>query len=215
MGLRKFTSTGWIIFWMIIFWPFGLVCLVLRVTGYYDNSANADSTDVVITDANIYTRPGEKYLKRNTVLLVIGLLFLFVGVSANFLSGVEAGEGVPALFLGVMLLLFYVKRRKTYDKYKKYIDYLNNYSVTTFRDMASGLSESESTVRVAISEMIQKKILFADIVNGEKVVLYGQHDTPAEPAQPRRVVKCPGCGAYGEVIPGDKNRCEYCGTPLQ
>lgn len=212
--LKRFTSTGWIIFWFIFCWPFGIVLLVLRMTGYY-NTDSSYQPKIEYKDSGI-SMPGERYSSRTTIFLVLGILFCIAGVfAATDVGGGSAASGMPSLVAGIILLYFYSKRKKIFNQYDKYLEYLINYPVTTISDLADGVGESEAAVRSAVSDMIQKKLLFAEIVNGDTIVVKG-FETPkeAQKAKVRRVVQCPGCGARIEIIEGQSNRCDYCDTAL-
>lgn len=204
---KKGTSWGWIIFWLIIFWPIGLFLVI-----------NKFSTD---KSALMSGKTG--------LLSVIGWILTVIGVIGFYseLSDGLSGSGIllALLFLGggVLLLRKVSKTKKTAIKYKKYIDIVVNQNVQSIENVASAVGSSYDDVAKDLQNMINigyLKDAFIHHGNREIVlkqretVVYTQNAVFGQSAPQTKATRCPGCGANNVVVVGRVSECEYCGIPI-
>lgn len=206
---KKGTSWGWIIFWLIIFWPVGLFLVIKKF-----------STD---KSALMSGKTGS--------LSVIGwILVAFGGIGflAELSDTPEAFGLVLALIFaagGTLLLLKASKTKKTAIKYKKYIDIVVNQNVKSIDNVASAVGLSYDVVAKDLQDMINIGYLRdAYIHQGNREIIlkqnepapitYAQTVAPGQAAPQTIATRCPGCGANNVVAIGRVSECEYCGTPI-
>ncbi len=206
---KKGTRWGWIIFWLIIFWPVGLFLLIKKLET--DKSALMS--------------------KKTGPISAIGWFFTVFGVlgSIGILSNIgdsTAGGMVLALATvvgGVLVLIKTSKIKKTGVKYKKYIDLAVNQNVRGIDNIAASVGLSYDAVAKDLQDMINigyLKDAYIDQGNREIVleqaepISYTQASTSDRADTQKVAVRCPGCGANNVVAVGGVSECEYCGTPI-
>ena len=203
---KKSTSWGWIIFWLIIFWPVGLFLLFKKLAT--DKSAlMSEKTGPLSIIA--------------WVLIVIGALG-FMSSLSNFSFG--GFIFVLGMIAGGILLLRKVNETKmTATKYKKYINIIANQNVKSIDNIASAMGIPYDVAIKDLQHMIDSNYLPGAYINqGNREIVLKQHEPvvsnieqPVGQATPQMATKsCPGCGANNIVTVGSITECEYCGTPI-
>ena len=203
---KKTTSWGWIIFWLIIFWPVGLFLLFKKLAT--DKSALMSEKTAPLTIVA-------------WVLIVIGAIGL-MGSFSNFSFG--GFIFVIGMIVGGVLLLRKVNETKmTATKFKKYINIVANQNVKSIDSIASAMGVSYSEAEKDLQNMIDIGYLpGAYIHQGNREIILKQHapvasnqESAAVQSAPQMTTKsCPGCGANNVVSVGKVAECEYCGTPI-
>ena len=206
----KGTSWGWIIFWLIIFWPVGLYLDIKKMS--VDKSAMmSGKTSSVSINGWILV-----------VFGVIGLLGVLTDPSDIDAAGVFIGFALIAG--GVLLLLKTSKIKKTAIKYKNYIDIVINHEDRSIDNISSSLGLSYDIVLKELQNMIEIGYLRdAYIHHSNREIVFKKHE-PAVQAQSSMsaqgefnttAVQCPGCGANNVIVVGRVTECEFCGTPIK
>lgn len=207
----KGTSWGWIIFWLVIFWPIGLFMLFKKLST--DKSAVMSGKKVSLS--------------------VIGWILVALGVLGLYgsISDIVGGEGVTGGTIvlltmaigGVLLLRKASIAKKTALAYKKYIDIVVNHNVRGIDQIASAIGISYDVAVADLQNMINLGFLKeAYIHQGNREIVLIQNgpivyqQTPAGgQAAPRlTATRCPDCGANNVVIVGKVAICEYCGNAI-
>lgn len=205
---KKGLSWGWIIFWLIVFWPVGLYFVIKKMSS--DKSAIMSG-------------------KTNSLSIIAWVLIGFGGLSA--IAGItnpeEGSTGVIAFAIGmvlggVLLLLKSNKAKKLAIKYKKYIDVIVNQNNRSIDYIASAVGVQYSDAINDLQEMINIGYLNgAFIQQGTREIVFKQLDTVipspfvGQTAPKTTVVRCPGCGANNVIPINSVTSCEYCGTAIQ
>ncbi len=203
--MGKNTSWFWIIFWLIIFWPIGLVLAFNKMTN--DKSAVMSG--------------------KTGFLSFTGWLLVFLGV-CTFAAWTEApdffGFVITAFFLGggVFVIIKARKTKKAGQRYKKYLDLIVNQGYRKIDDMAGIVGLQYEEVLSDLDKMSDIGYLnnyYINIANreiGEKFIqnpVYANNQVVAQPVKTVSV-KCPGCGANNVCTSGTVTDCDYCGTPI-
>jgi hypothetical protein len=210
---KKSMGWGWIIFWIIIFWPVGFI-LVIRKFATDKKALMSGKT---------------------TSLSVIGwVLTVFGGI--GFIGCVTdptatSGTVMALIFVvgGILLILKARKIKKQAAKYRKYIDVVVNYGEKNIDNIADAVGLQYEVVIKDLQDMIDigylknayihqanREILLQQVVQPQVQQAYQQTQTYQQlsnPIQPK-AVRCPGCGANNIVSTSGVCECEYCGTPL-
>jgi hypothetical protein len=204
---KKGTSWGWIIFWLIIFWPVGLILVIKKL-----------ATDKAALMSG-----------KTGALLVIGWILVIIGGIAFLALISEPNNGGPTFFMllilagGIALLSKASKTKKTARKYKKYIDIAVNQNVRSIDNIASAVGLSYAVVSKDLQNMINigyLKDAYIHQGNREIVLKQREYAVYAQPsvagqAAPQTVAaRCPGCGANNVVTVGSVAECEYCGNAI-
>ena len=205
---KKGTSWGWIIFWLVIFWPVGLFLVVKKFAS--DKSAIMSG--------------------KTGVLSVVGwILAGFGGICVLAADGDSSMVIVGLLFIagGVMLLRKASTIKKTAVRYKRYIDIVVNQNVRSIDNLVSAMGLSYDVVSQDIQKMIDIGYLKDAYIHqgNREIVLMQQETVPATYEQPvvagqvqaapqTTAARCPGCGANNIVAIGRVSECDYCGTPI-
>jgi len=199
---RKSMAWGWIIFWLILFWPLGLFFLFKKI--HTDRTASLNNG--------------------RTVAIVSYVLMGFGIVSLGTLN-------IPGviLFGGGGIWLFVISRRMqaTGARYRKYIALVVNQEQTSIDAIAAAMGVSYGEAVKELQQMIDRGYFEgAHIDAGSREIHLAKAPPPpviAEaPEMPipagipiqERVVACNSCGANNRVS-GQVGECEYCGSPLQ
>lgn len=201
MGHKKKLSWGWIIFWIVVFWPVGLYLAIKRMS----------LRPKAITIAFIAW----------SLIGTAGLLLL-----VEFSAGVDAAETTFILIMGISGILLLRKSfsiKKDAVRYERYIDIING-GVLDIDSIASTVALPYNVVIKDLHKMLELEYLeYAYIDNGNRKIVFGQqildphfiHNTPSNQAhEETKSVRCPGCGAHNVITVGKVTECEYCGTPI-
>ncbi|ODU55898.1 MAG: hypothetical protein ABT01_05110 [Clostridium sp. SCN 57-10] len=212
MKAKKPSVWGWVLFWLIVFWPAGLILLFKKSN---DKAALMSPTKA----ATVFT----------WILIVFGSLMLLANIERFF-----ADFSIAVIFLawvvgGVLILLKIRKTKAKAEQYKKYLNAIVNVGERSIDNIASAVSVTYGQAQADIQAMIDVGFLSgAYIHEGNRAVVLSQDIQAEQPAyvaapsasgqldtrQQPRSVRCPGCGASNVVIGGRITECEYCGTPL-
>jgi Zn finger protein HypA/HybF involved in hydrogenase expression len=205
---KKGTSWGWIIFWLIIFWPVGLFLVIKKV-------ANDKS---VLMSGKTGALPVV-----GCILIVIGAVGA-IGTIANSSDGAAGAiiMGLAMVVGGILLLQKSSKMKKTAAKYKKYIDIIVNQNVRSIDNIAASIGLSYDVAAKDLQDMINIGYLKDAYVNqGNREIVFKQNEpaaylqaTEGQANAQKIAVRCPGCGANNVVVVGRVSECEYCGTPI-
>ena len=205
---QKGTKWGWIVFWLIFFWPAGLLLLFKKLAT--DKSAMMSG--------------------RTGALSVIGWILIIFGalIAIATMSALEGLSGIAVFFLiwvagGVLLLRKASKTKRTAAKFKKYIEIVVNQNVRSIDNVASAVGLPYDVAVKDLQDMINIGYLKdAYIDHGSREISLRQHvstvyaqATGAHQAAPQMTAaRCHGCGANNVTVVGGVSECEYCGTPI-
>jgi hypothetical protein len=205
---NKGMSWGWIIFWLLVFWPVGLYLVINKMS--VDKSAMMGG--------------------KTKTLSIIGWVLVIFGVLALFGALMEPSDlDSTGMFLvvgfiagGALLLLKTSKIKKTAVKYKKYIDLIINLDNRSIDNIASATGLSYDVILIDLQRMIDDGYLKdAFLHQSNREIVFKKHEHVAETQTSKyeqemtQSVRCPGCGANSVVKVGRVTECEYCGTPIQ
>ncbi|MCD8509702.1 MAG: hypothetical protein LRY73_07380 [Bacillus sp. (in: Bacteria)] len=214
-----------IILGFIVFWPIGILLLILRIT-----------------------RSRRLMLKAGNGIRIVGILILAffglltIGVIVDPEVGLEVFFVFCLFFLlpGLFLYRYGRKLRLESSKTKKYIQLVVNEHLRSVDDIARSLQANPTKVREDLRKLIDQdflpnatlnhttdrlEIMIADETiagqdgEGTEKDNRGKTTTSANVASktggPHRPVSvtCPGCGA-NNIIMGSTGECEYCGSTL-
>ena len=205
--MKKGVGWGWIVFWLIFFWPIGLYLLVKKFST--DKSALMSG--------------------RTGALSVVGWILVVFGATGFLveITGTRDASGfvIALMFFvgGVLLLRKASNTKKTAARYKKYIDIVVNQNVRSIDHVAAALGLSYDAVVHDLQDMINRGYLKDAYVHqgNREIILKHIEPQPSiqemiigqSPAQ-TKAMRCPGCGANNIGIAGKVSECEYCGTPI-
>jgi hypothetical protein len=204
---KKSTGWGWIIFWLIIFWPIGLILVIRKLA----------------TDKKALMSG------KTTALSVIGWFLTITGGlgSLSMVSDPDASDTiiVPLIFLigGILLILKARNTKKQAAKYRKYIDVVVNGGENSIDNIAGavGLQYEDAIkdlqfmmnigyLKDAYIHQENREIILHQVVQSQ----IQQTNQPMPASIQQKAVRCPGCGANNIVSTNGICECEYCGTPL-
>lgn len=195
-----------IIIAFIIFWPLGIVLLVLK------SKSSKQSIFVGSSDKKFY--------------IIIGVVLIFLGL------GTISGSPLVGLFMligGIALIIYAGQMAKRANRNKQYIDMIVNQRITSLDTIASVNNISYENVLKEVRQLISLGVLKgAQIDEVRHMIMVAQpvrpQMTPPQyqqgyaqniPQAPQFVtVACPGCGAKMSVQRGMTVSCEYCDTPV-
>jgi len=203
---QKQLAMGWIIFWLILFWPVGLVLLIKRQK----------------TDKSAKIKSYKGILITSYVLMGLGIIYLFMGLTG-------AGDALLACLVygggGVFIFLYARKAQQRSENYRKYINIIINQNQTSIDSISSAVGHQYDSVVNDLQNLVNDGYLpgaYIDVsqrkvILGEMTKQWGsQLVAPKNPVNVQStVVTCSGCSANNQVIVGQANVCEYCGTFLQ
>ena len=230
-------SISWkgIFIWCVIFWPVGIYLLIKKMTkekaAALHNSKVLTLIGCVFTGLGLlytyYIMNGEIQIKegQSMVSTIIVVLLFFVGG-------------------GIVMILVAMNTKKNAIKYKKYIDVVINGEVTCIENIAGAIPTSYDNAVKDLQKMIDMGYFenaFIDAGNHEIVLghkqsktyshttIYSQSKTYSQSnnydidesdesdkkeTPQNKVVTCNCCGANNTIVGGNKNECEYCGSPI-
>lgn len=216
---KKPTSWGTIALWLILFFPVGIFFIVKKMT---DEKFN-------------YIKNGKSLRIVGYILLGFAAIYLIMGLTGELKT--EDGSSVigPVILMliifggGGALCIFkganYIKRGTKYNRYVSIINASNDLlldniaaAVPTTYDKAA--SDIQSMLDIgffmnAYLDLNKRELIMAKPAAKPSAAINNTYTgfTDATNSQPRSL-KCPNCGATNTVIPGVRNECEYCGSPL-
>ncbi|MCQ4865266.1 hypothetical protein [Pseudoflavonifractor phocaeensis] len=222
---RKNSSWVPIIVFMLLFWPVGIVLLILKLKN--DRSGTMQNGKVVFGIG--------------VFLAVMGVMYLIMFFSGSLTT--SGGRPYP-LNSFLSLLLFFIlggaalivvgtRMKKTGLKYRRYINLVVNNRLSSIDKIASGMGCSYDQAVVDLQKMQDDGYFPHALIDFSKGLFYldgiprdmgGTADAP-HPASPRpgegveappavKVVTCRSCGAQNTVAAGTVCECEYCGSPI-
>ena len=209
MKMKK--SWGWVLFWLIIFWPVGLFMLFAKLR---DKSTLMGGKTTAATVA--------------ACTLIVFSVLMLIGNIEKLLTDFEVTLFFIAWMVGGVLILLKIYASKAKAKrYKRYLNVIVNTGERSMERIASAMSVTYATAQRDIQAMIDGGFLKgAYIHQGNRAIVLrwdvqaqrpftGMNIPQSQPAEPQRfVLKCPNCGANNVVTKGEVTECEYCETPL-
>ena len=192
-----------IIIAFIIFWPAGIVLLILR------NSQGKQSVFMGSTDK-------KKYIIGGVILIFIGICWF----------GDSVFWGLFTMAGGAALIFYADRLQKKAQRNRQYIELIVNRGETSLDRIASICNVQYDIMLKELQSLINRNILKGGIIdtNGRNITV--RREVPVrstmayEPAvevveAPVSVnVVCPGCGAKHVVKKGETIYCDYCDTPI-
>lgn len=201
--MGKKSSWGWIVFWLIFFWPIGLVMAL--------NKMEYDKSSFVSGKSKILSLVGK-------VLIFIGLCGL-ISFSSTFLF---EDFVLTVIFLsgGIVLVRKAKKMKLKSEKVIQYINYIVNQKVKNIDYIAQGLGLEYNEVLKDLEKMIDTGYLENYYIHiGNREILSTLEQIKVEVKNDENikttVVVCDGCGANNILPEGKISKCEYCSTPLK
>lgn len=206
---KKETSWGWIIFWMIIFWPVGLFLIIRKM-----------STDKSVLMSG-----------KTGAISAVGWILVAIGAAGGMSFAIAPEEGMEGPMLlafifvvgGVLTLRKASQIKRTSAKYRKYINLAVNEDVSDIDDIAASIGLSYEAAAKDLQNMIDKGYLKDGYIyqSSREFVFrrndseeYDEEPTNGRAASQKIAVRCSGCGANNVVAVGGVSECEYCGTPI-
>lgn len=194
-----------IIIAFILFWPLGIVLLIMK------GKSSKQSIFVGSSDKKFY--------------IVIGVILILLGLT-NIKD--SALVGLFMIIGGIALILYAEQMAKRANRNKKYIDMIVNQRITSLDTIASTNNISYDNVQKEIRQLITLGVLKdAQIDEMHHSITLAQPSVSQSPVQGIQqknpddsaaagtvVVTCPGCGAKVSVRAGQTISCEYCDTPI-
>ncbi len=201
---------GWIIFWVIIFWPVGLF----------------------LASKKMLTSRSTLMSGKTGAVSVFGWFLVAVGAMAFMLGfpyGSHHGEGI-FLFIslvmivgGASVLRKVSKTKRTAARYKKYIDLVVNQNVRYIDNIAASIEVSYDAAIKDLQDMIDIGCfedayidygIYEIVLKQAEPVSYTEASTDSRADAQKIAVRCSGCGANNVVVVGSVSECEYCGRPI-
>ncbi len=193
-----------IIIAFICFWPVGCVLLYLR-----------------------WVSKDGKFKAINNVLLVCTILLLFIGF-AGVIAFTESHDSSDLLLALLMFILpggicgfFWYQRRNKIKGYNQYLAYIRARKKVKIDTLCNKLNVDYDTAVNALTDMINKGMIKGYLEDDELIIKYTNNDANnlmeerITERKETKIVKCKECGAKNNIIVGEKNECEYCGSLLQ
>lgn len=210
MKEKKSPRWGWIIFWLIVFWPVGLFLMIKKLN---DKSALMSGNTKGLSIAG-------------WVLVAFGAIGFWSEISSGTFDA--SGVVLALVFIagGVLILRKVKATRIKAEQYRKYLNAIVNVGERNVDNIASAVSVTYDKAKSDIQAMIDEGFLKGAYRHeGEHRVVLAQ-DTGAtqQPASTMpssvpvqtvsKAVRCGGCGANNVVTAGQVTECEFCGTPI-
>lgn len=204
---KNYMNWSWIIFFLIIFWPLGLILAIKKLL--------SEKLSFMCRKTGVLSFIG-------WVSALFGGIIFIITVS-NSLN--TFGIFISLLFLlGDILLLIKVSNTtKAVIKYKKYIDIIMNQNIRNIDNIASVIGLSYNTTSKYLQRMINTGYLKdAYIHQGNREIILKQceftkythelsiHQTPSQTFTSR----CHYCGTNNLVVIGKTVECKCCGTNI-
>lgn len=196
-----FGKWWFIILMLLIFWPVGIVLIIIKVSK--DKKAS---------------------MTLGIVMKIVG--WCGVAFCAMMTAVVVSEPPIDALDI-VLLVIMYVpciifivfgaKTRKRAKLYKRYLNLIINMNMTQIDNIAYEMKLPKDKVAEDIKTMIDKKFLPNAALHGDNITI---EKTAVEDKKYTSVVECPCCGAKN-IVSADRRSdtqigvCEYCGSVLK
>ena len=194
---RKTMHWGWIIFWIIVFWPVGIYFVIQKFS--------CDKTAIL--------NKGRTILPASLLLILFGA----VGLSIFFDGGDGYDLGVAIAFLvgGIYLLWLSISSMRKGKRFKRYIGLIVNQSQDSLDQIAGIIKQPYDRVAKDLQEMIDKDYFTGSHIDYQKrQFVFICPNTPLVNAR-EVVVNCKHCGAVNKGYEGQVTKCEYCDSYLQ
>ncbi|MGI6268990.1 MAG: hypothetical protein ACOYKJ_00415 [Candidatus Howiella sp.] len=217
---KKSFSWGIIIVMLIVFFPVAIYMIIKKMT---DEKFN-------------YIKNGKSLKILGIVLLCFAGLYLIMGLTDGFQPNEDGSSVVGGVIVcelifggcGALCLIKGMKYIKRGEKFNRYVSIINasndllidniaaavpttyDKAITDIQSMLDAGFFMNSYLDLNKRELIMKKTVSQASVTVNAVYAGSQG---GENSQPHSVT-CPNCGATNTVVPGAKNECEYCGSPL-
>jgi len=205
---KKPISWVWIVLAFIVFWPVGIVLLVIRLSS--DRSAT---------------------IKCHKTIMVVSLILIGIGAILLIAAIGEADEdlffpAVAFLIGGIVVNFMARKTKKTGARYKQYIALIVNHSQNSLDAIAGMVGVTYEMVIEDLQKMIKAGYFHGGYIDFTQRIIVFAPSSPqpvwqtnpavaAPPAPPQiKVVSCGNCGANNRVYTGYSYDCEYCGSPV-
>ena len=198
----KTTSYSVIIFWIIIFWPYGAYLLV-------KNLQNSKAAVINGSDA-----------PRNVAFALFGIAAILFTTSIGS-SDPEVNEMIGLFIVlsigfaigGVYLLKVFNDTQNLAVEFKKYLNAVVNGKHTKIEDIANATGVTTDIAEHKLQRMIDLDIFkgaYIDHTLGELIL----GEMVAKPNVEYMGVTCPNCGAQNSIAKGNRGICEYCDSAL-
>ncbi len=204
-----YLSTAVIIIAFLIFWPAGIVLLLLRAKG-----SGMDRQAVFKGAAN-----QKLYMIGGAVLIILGIVNLFNEKARIW--------GVFMVIGGGVLIYFSTKIAKTAARNRDYIDMIVNQDIDDINVMSQACGVSVDTVEKELSQLIAIGVLkntsidynshtiaFSRPAGGVAAAGAASQGSAPTAGGEMVTVACPGCGAKLSVRKGTHCTCDYCDAPI-
>ena len=202
---KKPISWVWIVIAFIVFWPIGIILLLIRL--------GSDRSSTITCGKNLTII--------SYVLLAFGAMSLLVAVTGDYEAFAFA---VLFLIGGIIVNRFAARTRKRGERYKQYIELIVNQNYRSIDAIASLVDVTYPFAEGELRQMIRTGYFQgASIDSTERAIIFVPskpsvlQQSPAGPAQqvvPQvRVITCKSCGANSTVV-GQFSECEYCGSTV-
>lgn len=216
---KESTSWGTITLWLLLFFPVGIFLIVKKVTYEKFN----------------YIKNGKSLQVLGYILIGIAIIYLIMGLTGELKSqdgsSVVGGIIVVELIFGgcgalcIIKGMEYIKRG---TKFNRYVSIINASNDLMIDNIAAAVPTTYDKATADIQAMLdagffmnayldlnKRELIMAKSTSQPNVDVNDVYagSTATTDTQPHSV-KCPNCGATNTVVPGAKNECEYCGSPL-
>lgn len=207
-GTRPISSVL-IVAMFIIFFPIGIVLLVIRLK---------NRRAAVRQNGNL--------------LILVGIFFVLETITGIYMFSTgqfespENGSAMPIMAVSVLVmaiiavfsLLAGLRRRKDGARYERCVSLIGKQHAVSIDTLASLFPASYDQTAADLQRMLAEGYFTDDAridFTGRRLFL-GRENAPAPQPEPEApsTVTCKGCGAVNTLAPGGSAVCEYCGAPL-
>ena len=205
-----YLSTIVIILAFLIFWPAGIVLILLRAKG---SSMDKQAVFKGASNQKIYILGG-------AILIILGIANLFSGDS----------KWIWGLFMiigGGVLIYYSTTIANTAARNRDYIDMIINQDIDDVNAIAAACGVTVATAEKEISQLIAIGVLknttldtnshivtFVRPAISQQTQATGSFAGEAPVGGELVTVACPGCGAKMTMRRGTSCKCEYCDAPI-
>jgi len=198
----KTMSWGWVIFWLIIFWPVGIFLLIRKIYGEKATTLEKGKMKITIS----------------YVLIGIGVIYLLMTFTEDrsdmIIAAILFGGG------GAWLNHSGRKMKLIGERYNNYSAIILNQYQVSIDYIASAIGLPYETVEQDLQKMISFGYFsdaYIDVADKSIVLHKSEESQFAEQESsvtiPVQVITCDSCCANNKVT-GQFGECEYCGSPL-
>ncbi len=203
-----YLSTIVIILAFLLFWPAGIVLLLLRAKG-----SGMDRQAVFKGASN-----QKLYIIGGAILFLLGLSNLFT----------KSGSKVWGLFMivgGAALVYFSMRIAKTAARNRDYIDMIVNRDIDDVSAIANACGVPVQTAENEIGQLVAIGVLKNTTIDKNAHTVRftrpavstqaGSGSFAGEVGGEMVIVACPGCGAKMTLRKGTTCSCDYCDAPIK